>query len=171
MTFPYRSAVLVLALLSLAPGLRAQGAAAAPQPAPPAQEVYRIGSGDVLLVTIHPGGTGEVVESELTVSGDGTIDVVHAGRMKVGGLSASDVREQIRRKLIGSGVYLQPQVSVNVQEYLSQGVNVAGAVTTQGRYFLKGPTHLLDIVSMSAENMSRRAIFSGSAAPSRAMMM
>src|SRR5204862_821790 len=98
---------------------------------------------------IHPGGAAEAVESEITVAGDGTIDVVHAGRLKVAGFSTSDVREQIRRKLIGSGKYLDPQVSVNVKDYLSQGVNVAGAVTTQGRYFLKGPTRLLDIVSLA----------------------
>lgn len=123
---------------------------AAAHAAEPAEtEVYRIGASDILLVIIHPGGTANPLESEITVAGDGTIDVVHAGRIKVLGLSTSDVREQIRRKLIGSGVYLQPQVSVNIKDYMSQGVNVAGAVTTQGRYFLKGPTTLLDVVSLA----------------------
>lgn len=114
-----------------------------------APEIYRVGSGDVLLVIIHPGGSSNVIESEITVAGDGTIDVVHAGRVKVAGLGASEIRSEIRKGLVRSGVYLDPQVSVNVKEYLSQGVNVAGAVNKQGRYYLKGPTRILDILAMA----------------------
>ena len=110
-------------------------------------ESYHLGGGDIVNVTIHPGGEANVIESELTVAGDGTLDVVHAGRTKVGGLTTSAARDEIRKRLVGSGVYLKPQVSINVKEYGSQGVNVAGAVHKQGRYFLKGPTRLLDVLS------------------------
>jgi polysaccharide export outer membrane protein len=115
----------------------------------PAAEVYQVGSGDILMVVIHPGGESNVIETEITVAGDGTIDVVHAGRIKVAGRGTSEIRVEIRKGLIRSGVYLQPQVSVNVKEYLSQGVNVAGAVNKQGRYYLKGPTRVLDILAMA----------------------
>jgi polysaccharide export outer membrane protein len=130
----------------------AQSAPAEPAPARAAAaasdaDVYRVGAGDSLLVVIHPGGETSPTELDITVAGDGTIDVVHAGRMKVLGLTTSEIREQIRKKLIASAVFLQPQVSVNVKEYKSQGVNVAGAVTKQGRYYLQGTTRLLDIIS------------------------
>ncbi len=120
--------------------------------APPAGEVepYRVGPGDGLEITIHSGAVAEdALKLNFPVAGDGSIDVVHAGRLTVSGLSTSEVQDRIRRKLIASGFMAKPYVSVNVTDYQSQCVNVSGAVTKQGRFCLRGPTRLQDILSQA----------------------
>jgi protein involved in polysaccharide export with SLBB domain len=114
-----------------------------------ASEPYVVGPGDVLEIMIHPGGQAEAVEQTATVGSDGVINVVHVGGMKVGGLTPNQISSRIKGNLVGAQVFLQPFVSVNVKEYLSQGVNVSGAVSKQGRFYLKTTTTLIDILSMA----------------------
>lgn len=128
--------VTVLAVLAAsAPVARATG------------DAYVVGPGDVLSVGIRAGGGVEPLDLELTVAGDGSIDVVHVGPVRVGGLTTTGIRDRIRRRLVEGGIFREPSVSVNVREYRSQAVNVSGLVTTPGRYYLRGPTLLLDILS------------------------
>jgi polysaccharide export outer membrane protein len=118
--------------------------------APEAQaDVYRVGTGDVLEIAIHPGGEATELKSSIPVAGDGTIDVVRVGRVKVAGLATSEIQERIRRRLIDGGVFTAPHVAINVLQYLSQCINVAGAVKKQGRFCLSGPTRLQDILSQA----------------------
>ena len=111
-------------------------------------EQYRVGPGDVLAISILSGAVGEP-SNDMTfpVAGDGTIDVVHAGRLKVTGLTTSEIQERIRRRLVDQQIFTKPFVSVNVTDYQSQCVNIAGAVTKQSRICLQGPTRLMDILS------------------------
>lgn len=144
------SPIRVLSLLLLAatalfsaPAAWSQGAAAEIEP-------YRLGPGDELEISIHSGQPDQdAIILKFPVSGEGSIDVVGAGRIKVNGLSTTDVQERIRRRLIDVGYLTKPFVSVNVTAYKSQCVNVAGAVKKQGRYCLSGPTRLLDILSQA----------------------
>ena len=140
----------LVAALGLAHAASAQVAAPPAAPASTEAEPYRMGPGDELSIKIHSGANEDKpIELEFPVSGDGTIDVVFAGKLKVAGLTASEAQDRIRRRLIDGGFMQRPFVSVNIAKYLSQCVNVAGAVSKQGRYCLQGPTRLLDILSMA----------------------
>lgn len=134
-------------LLAIASTARADSPPAAGG-APAKAEQYRVGPADVLDIKILSGVVGEEpIALAFPVGGDGTIDVVYVGRLNVAGLTTSEIQERIRGRLVNAGVFKKPFVSVNVTSYLSQCVNVAGAVKKQGRFCLSGPTHLLDVLS------------------------
>jgi len=135
--------------LLLSTALLISAAEALAQPAETQVEAYRVGTGDKLEIVIHPGGEASELKSEIPVAGDGTIDVVRVGRVKVAGLATSEIQDRIRGRLVSAGVFTSPHVAVNVLDYLSQCVNVAGAVTKQGRICLSGPTRLMDIIAKS----------------------
>src|SRR5688572_6611835 len=101
-----RCLVLFAAVMMSAAPSRAQ--------APEAQaEVYRVGTDNKLEIAIHPGGEAAVLESTIPVAGDGTIDVVRVGRVKVAGLATSEIQDRIRRRLMDAGVFTAPHVAVN----------------------------------------------------------
>jgi polysaccharide export outer membrane protein len=131
-------------LLLLAPLLASQPASLAR-----AQDAggYRVGVGDQLSISVFPGTDTEPISIEATVAGDGTVDVIHVGPYLAAGQPTSAIRDGIRQALVKRGIFVSPQVAVNVTDYRSQGVNVSGLVNKPGRYYLRGPTRLLDILS------------------------
>lgn len=90
-------------------------------------EIYRIGVGDVLLITLKnaPKGSGYY-----TVRSDGTIDFPLAGEnVIVAGQTADNAGE-----ILASGIKLfqNPEVEVRVREYASHKVTVSGMVERPG---------------------------------------
>jgi polysaccharide export outer membrane protein len=133
MTWPSRLAPwLLVGLLLLA---EAPGAASAQE--------YTIGVRDVLGITVW--GQGDL-SRDYTVDPDGFVPFPLIGRVKAAGLTPSQMAAQLTEAL-GKDYLVNPQVIVNVKEYLSQKVQVLGAAEKPGVYHLTGPTTLLDILS------------------------
>jgi polysaccharide export outer membrane protein len=107
-----------------------------------APELYRIGTGDVVHVSVwqEPDASGD-----FKVSPQGTIQHYLIGQVGVAGHTVGEVAEVIRSAL-AMGYLRNPRVSVQVLEYNSQKVYVYGEVRRPGVYALRGKTDLLKLL-------------------------
>jgi polysaccharide biosynthesis/export protein len=105
-----------------------------------------IGAGDLIEMSVFD--TPEL-SGKLRVSNTGDISLPLVGSLHVAGLKADDVQSLIRRKFIDGGFLKDPQVTVFVAEYATQGVSVLGEVKSPGIYPAFGSHHLLDYISVA----------------------
>jgi polysaccharide export outer membrane protein len=156
-----------LALWRLGPlaGLAAlvafQASAPAPPPAPPAateqapapsalpsaaptpdRNDYRVGSGDVLEITVL--GNADLSRS-VTVQPSGSITFPLLNEVSVAGLTVSEIQRKMAT-LLQKDFLVDPHVEVKVKEFLSQFVVVIGELNTPGRKVLRGGSRLVDVL-------------------------
>jgi polysaccharide export outer membrane protein len=103
-----------------------------------------IGAGDKLRLNIY--GEESFRDKEMRVVGDGNIAVPYVGDMRVAGMTVTEAADDLTRRL-SAGFLVDPKVSVEIIEYRSQWVNVSGQVEKPGRYYLEGPTRLVDLIA------------------------
>jgi len=108
-----------------------------------AAEAYRIGSDDVLAISVF--GHDDLTKTT-KVSPDGQINFPLIGNVRASGRTVDDIAVEIQERL-AKDYLVDPHVTVSVWEYLSQWVNVIGEVAKPGRYYLTGPTTLIDAIS------------------------
>jgi polysaccharide export outer membrane protein len=112
--------------------------------APASQSRIQIGPGDLLNVSVF-----DVPEMAQTVrvsdTGNATFNLI--GSVHLAGLTTDDARVFLARKLKEGNYILDPQVSVLISEYSTQGVSVLGEVNKPGVYPVLGQRSLLDIIS------------------------
>lgn len=139
-----RFAIPALALLlaaSFAPAAQAQEPAAA---APGASDAYQVDGRDVLEVIVYG---EEELSGTLTVAEQGMIDVPVLGPVDVNGLTTLEIARRIEVEFGEKRLLANPHVTVRVMEYGSKEIQVLGAVTRPGLYYLTGPTTLLQLLS------------------------
>lgn len=138
----------VFVLLALA------GAASAQDRAPATFGSVGFGSG-----AAGPIGAGDLVEmsvfdtpelsGKLRVSNTGDVTLPLVGTLYLQGLTAGEAQALIRQKFIAGGFLKDPQVTVFISEYATQGVSVVGEVHKPGIYPAFGTHHLLDYLSLA----------------------
>lgn len=106
-----------------------------------------IGSGDLLEISVY--GAPDFDHKEVRVSNTGDIVLPLIGAQHVVKLTAAQAQTLIAAKLTRGEFFNNPQVSVFVKEYATQGVSVLGEVQKPGVYPLLGPRRLFDAVSQA----------------------
>lgn len=107
-----------------------------------AQEPYEIGPGDLLQIVVV--GQQELT-GEFKVDQDGMLVLPVLGKVKAAELAPSALQKKLTT-LLADGYLRRPQVSVQVKEYQSQRVYVAGELQKPGPYPLKGDRTLLTLI-------------------------
>jgi polysaccharide export outer membrane protein len=111
-----------------------------------------IGSGDLLQISVD--GAPEY-HHEVRVSAAGDVSLPMAGKVKLAGLSTSQAESVIVQRLQEGGFFNDPQVSVFVKEYSTEGISVLGEVQHPGIYPLLGNRTLLDAISAAGGTTPR----------------
>lgn len=104
--------------------------------------LYRLGPTDRLRIAVqnHPDLSGLV-----TVSDDGLVAAPLVGNVQAAGLTPRQLAVKLA-DLLGRRYLVEPQVSVEVEEYRSQWVIVSGEVQRPGRVALRGGTRLKEVM-------------------------
>lgn len=103
----------------------------------------QIGSGD--LLEINAFGTDFTETSRVSETGDVSLPLI--GTVHVGGMNTEQARDVIAADLVKGNWYKNPQVTVFIKEYSTQGVAVLGEVAKPGVYPRLGEHRLLDLIS------------------------
>jgi polysaccharide biosynthesis/export protein len=146
--FRHWMCVLALGVMGVGPSLIwAQVAGTGSPPATmPDQSTITIGPGDLLDLTVF-----DVPELVLKVRVDssGVVSLPLLGDLKFAGMTVRDAQRLIARELVGRQMVKEPEVSVFIEEFATQGITVYGEVATPGIYPLLGPHTLYDAISVA----------------------
>jgi polysaccharide biosynthesis/export protein len=130
--------------------LIAQSMAAIAQPAPnrppDAAPPLKIGSGDLIEVTMFENPD---LSGRFRVDADGDVVVPLIGRVHVEGLTAEEAARLIEKRYVDAQI-LQPaesQATVLIAEYATQGITVNGEVKSPGVYPALGVRMLNDVIT------------------------
>lgn len=124
-------------------GVQLQGLSGSSSPAP---ESLLISVGDLLDISVFD--TPEL-STRLRVNGHGDVLLPLAGYVHVQGMIATAAAQAIAQKLVQQKILLHPLVTVNVAEFSTQGVTMAGEIRAPGVYQLHGIRTLLDMVTQA----------------------
>lgn len=115
-------------------------------------------------ISVHVFGDDKLSVDKTQIDAGGQIVMPLIGPVTAGGKTASQLSIDIANKL-GEKYLQSPQVSVQIDEAVSQRVTVSGAVVESGIYSLKGPTTLNQALAlakgpdMKVANLKHVAIF------------
>jgi polysaccharide biosynthesis/export protein len=114
---------------------------------------YRVGPGDVLRVDIY----GETFGGTFVVGTNGAISMPYCELVPVGGLTVLEAEDAVEACL-ADGYLVDPQVSVRIEEYKSQRVEVLGAVVKPGLYYLTGETTLRSVIGQAGGVQAEKSV-------------
>jgi polysaccharide export outer membrane protein len=105
-----------------------------------------IGKGDLLEVDVY---AAPDFDRNVRVDGNGNATLPMIGPVKVEGLTALEAENMIAKTLADGEFFNNPQVTVFVKEYATQGITVMGEVQHPGIYPVLGPRTLFDAISLA----------------------
>ncbi|MGA8597111.1 MAG: polysaccharide biosynthesis/export family protein [Bryobacteraceae bacterium] len=107
-------------------------------------KTFKVGPQDVLKIIVwrEPDFTGLY-----TVHSDGKITLPLAGDIQAGGLTAEEIQKNVAAAL--SKLIQKPNVTITVQQVLSQKYYMDGEIGRPGEYQLTAPTTVLEAISVA----------------------
>lgn len=119
-------------------------AEATSEPASPPIAPYRIGTDDVLQISVYGQDDLDITQN---VRPDGVISFPIVGEIRAAGLTVPELRGHIAGRL--SRYFADPQVTVIVTEFRSRTLSVVGEVAKPGIHSLSSDARLLDAIAMA----------------------
>ena len=105
---------------------------------------YQIGPEDVLDISVWK---NPELSRKVPVRPDGKVSLPLVNDIQAAGLTPSELREQLAKRL--AEYVPTPEVAVIVAEVQSLRVSVVGAVKTPGRFMLKSPATVLECIALA----------------------
>jgi len=133
MTRLWRSVLMVCALLVAAPAWSADND-------------YRMGTGDVVRITVY--GNPDLT-TEARVGEDGGITFPLVGAVKVAGHTPAAAEKEISTRLAKGGFIVDPNVNLNIVQYRGQQISVLGRVNRPGKYTLEKISRVSDSLALA----------------------
>ena len=115
-------------------------------PAWSADNDYRMGTGDVLRITVY--GQPDLA-TEARVGASGNISFPLIGDVKLAGVTPAQGEAEIAQRLSKGGFILEPFVSLNVVQYRSQQISVLGRVNRPGKFTLEKVSRISDVLALA----------------------
>jgi len=113
---------------------------------PAAASDYRIGPFDTVEISVY--GEPDLSLKSQQIDSTGLLTLPLVGSVQASGKTASELGHAIER-LYAQKYLRNPQITVSVDKSVSQKVTVQGEVSSPGVYELKGPTTLLETLSLA----------------------
>jgi polysaccharide export outer membrane protein len=109
-------------------------------------EELPIGPGDLIEISLY--GSQDFSET-VRVSDSNSIMLPLIGSVEVVGISPREAAELIRKRLMDGNFYTNPQISVFVKEYATEGVYVLGEVQKPGFYSILNAHDVMQAISLA----------------------
>jgi len=172
-------ALLAIASVCLCGAAVAHAQAPKPLPTPPAARAadavvipaddgdYKIGPEDVLDISVWK---NQELSRTVPVRPDGKVSLPLVNDIQAAGLTPSRLRQELTRRL--SEFVPSPEVAVIVREVHSAKVSVVGQVRNPGRYEVRSPATVLELIALAQgftdfASRDRIVVLRQSATPSR----
>ncbi len=121
-------------------------------PAPPGGEQtstksfsYVLGPDDAVRILVLEAPESSV--ERLVIDSEGQVTLPLTGRFEAAGLTVRGLEEEVRRRF--APFIREPHVAVSLVEARAQTVSVIGAVGKPGIHSIRGPTPLVDVLSLA----------------------
>jgi len=116
-------------------------------PAWSADDDYRMGTGDVVHITVY--GNPDLA-TDARVGEDGGITFPLIGALKAAGQTPSAVEKDIATRLSKGGFIVNPNVNVNIVQYRGQQISVLGRVNHPGKLSLEKASRVIDALALAS---------------------
>jgi len=140
--------------LPQSPGAGSAGQdSASMSPSEPAGARLRIGRGDEVEIRVY--GAPDLSQPN-KVNDEGNISMPLLGYVHLEGLTSKEAEELIARRLREGEFLKDPQVTVLVKQYMSDGVTLLGEINRPGIYPVPNSGRLLDLI-LAAGGLTQKA--------------
>jgi polysaccharide export outer membrane protein len=130
---------------SALPSTTADAAAAAPSAAPTNVISYVLGPEDQITVRVF--AANDIPDKPVQIDNDGSVTLPMIGTVHAAGLTVEQLEDNL---VIAYKKYFKdPQVTVQVNDFRSQPVSVAGNVTKPGVVQLRGNRNLMEVIGQA----------------------
>jgi len=115
---------------------------------------YLLGPRDVITLTIFAGGE-EQQQVDLSLSGQGMINVPFIGAVKAEGLTVPQLEEVITIPL-ARDYFVDPEVNIRIKEYHSLHYYISGAIKEPGLYEMTSEASLMELIAKAGGVLPER---------------
>ena len=116
-------------------------------PAWSADDDYRMGTGDVVRITVY--GNPDLA-TDARVGEDGGITFPLIGAVKASGQTPSMVEKDIATRLAKGGFIVDPNVNLTITQYRGQQISVLGRVNRPGKLSLEKASRVTDALALAS---------------------